>query len=237
MVYGTGLRNLHHSPCGRFLFGDHFYYGTGRMVHLEGYLADAAPVPPPNLEVVDDHELSDIEMEDSSDGGFTHGTQITSTQLILARDYRQTMQSSNTITLAAPNGIPELSTVRSYADGAVVLQRLSSLINDERCLLYLPNRTYACTSVNILNDSEGSPDNVRMVLTTNFQDFYTWGSPLNLQSASIITRPVQSIQQYKLPNAQHRIAYEAGELSRMPNASAQELLTLEDGVSYGARDQ
>ena len=31
-------------------------------------------------------------------------------------------------------------------------------------------------------------------------------------------------------------AYEAGELSRMPNASAQELLTLEDNVLDGARD-
>jgi hypothetical protein len=204
MVYGTGLKNLHLSPCGRFLFGDHFYYKTVRMVHLEGYLADAAPVPPPSLEAVDDHELLDIEM-DGSDGGFTHGTQTTSTQLILAREYCHTMQSSNTITLAAPNGIPELSTVRSYADGAVVLKRLSSLIDDEKCLLYLPNRTDACTSVNILNNSEGSPDNVRMVLTTDFQDSYTWDNPLNVQPASIITRPVQSIQQYKLPNVQHKI--------------------------------
>jgi hypothetical protein len=205
MVYGTGLRNLHLSPCGCFLFGDHFYYGTVRMVHLERYLADAVPVPPPSLEVVDDPELSDIEMKDGSDDGFTHVTQTTLTQLILPREYRHTMQSSNTLTLAAPNGVPELSTIRSYADGAVVLKRLSSLIDDEECLLYLPNRTDACTSVNILDDSEGSPGNVRMVLTTDFQDSYTWENPLNQQSASIITRPVQSIQQYRLPNAQHRI--------------------------------
>jgi hypothetical protein len=205
MVYGTGLRNLHLSPCGCFLFGDHFYYGTVRMVHLEGYLADAVPVPPPSLEVVDDPELSDIEMKDGSEDGFTHMTQTTSTQLILAREYRRTMQSSNTLTLATPNGIPELSTVRSYADGAVVLKRLSSLIDDEECLLYLPNLTDACTSVNILDDSEGSPDNVRMVLTTDSQDSYAWDDPLNQQSASIITRPVQSIQRYKLPNVQHRI--------------------------------
>ena len=175
------------------------------MVHLEGYLADAAPVPPPSLEVVDDHEISDIEMKGGSNDGFTHESQTTSTRLILAREYRHIMQSSNTITLAAPNGAPEMSTIRSYADGAVGLKRLSSLIDDEKCLFYLPSRTDACTSVNILNDSEGSPDNVRMVLTTNFQDSYTWDNPLNVQTASIITRPVQSIQQYKLPNVQHRI--------------------------------
>jgi hypothetical protein len=178
------------------------------MVHLERYhyLADAVPVPLPKLEVVDDPELSDIEMKDGSDDGFTHVTKTTSTQLVLAREYRHTVQSSNTLTLAAPNDIPQLSTIRSYADGAVVLKRLSSsLIDDEECLLYLPNRTNACTSVSILDDSEGNPDNVRMVLTTDFQDSYTWGNPLNQQSASIVTRPVQSIQQYKLPNAQHRI--------------------------------
>jgi len=205
MVYGTGLRNLHHSPCGYFLFGDHYYFGTVRMARLKGYLADAVPVPPPGLEVVDDPELSDHEMKDGSEDGFTGVTQTTSTQLTLAREYSHTMKSSNTFTLAAPKGIPELTTVRSYADGAVVLKRLSSLIDEEKCLLYLPNRRDACTSVTILNDSEGSPENVRMVLTTDFQDSYTWDNPLNQQSASIITRPVQSIQQYKLPNAQHRI--------------------------------
>jgi len=31
-------------------------------------------------------------------------------------------------------------------------------------------------------------------------------------------------------------AYEAGELSRIPNAKAQELLTLENNVLYGDRD-
>jgi hypothetical protein len=207
MVYGTGLRNLHFSPCGCFLFGDHFYYGTVRMVHLQrhGYLADAAPVPPPNLEEVDDRESSDVKMKDGPEDGFTHVTQTTSTQLILARESRHTTQSSNTITLATPNGIPELSTLRSYADGAVVLKRLSSLVDDEKCLLYLPNHTNAYTSVNILDDNEGSPDNICMVLTTDFQDSYTWDNPLNRQSASIITRPVQSLQQYKLPNVQHRI--------------------------------
>jgi hypothetical protein len=115
------------------------------------------------------------------------------------------MQSSNIITLAASNGITKLSTVRSYADGAVVLKRLSSLINDEKCLLYLRNHTDTFTLINILNDSEGSLENVRMVLTTNFQDSFKWDSQLNLQSASIITRSVQSIEQYKLPNIQHRI--------------------------------
>jgi len=177
------------------------------MVHLERglYLADAIPVPPPALEVVDDPELSDIEMEDACDDGFTQATQTTSTQLILATGDRHTVQSSNTLSLTAPNGVPEVSTIRSYADGAVVRKRLSSLIDIEECLLYLPNRMDACTSVNIIDDSGGSPDNVRMVLTTNCQDSYTWDNPLNRQSASIITRPVESIQQYRLPNNHHRI--------------------------------
>jgi hypothetical protein len=74
MVYATGLRNLHFSLCGRFLFGDCFYYGTVKMVYLEECLADATPVPPPNLEVVDDHELSEIETKDGSDKGFAHRT-------------------------------------------------------------------------------------------------------------------------------------------------------------------
>lgn len=205
MVYATGLRNLHFSPCGRFLFGDHFYYDTMRMVRIEGYTADAAPVPPTDLEVVDEPEPSILEMEDSSDDGFTRLTQTTSTQLILAKAYRHNMQSLNTLTFASRNGSPQLSTIRSYADGAVVLKRLSPLIDDEACLLYLPNRTDACIAVNILDDSEGSPENIQMVLTTDFQDSFTWGNPLNLQSASIVTRPTRSIQQYKLPNALHKV--------------------------------
>ncbi len=44
------------------------------MVYLEECLADATPVPPPNLEVVDDHELSEIETKDGSDKGFAHRT-------------------------------------------------------------------------------------------------------------------------------------------------------------------
>lgn len=205
MVYATGLRNLHFSPCGRFLFGDHFYYDTIRMVRMAGYAADAVPVPPTDLEVVDDPEQSISEMDDSSDDGFTHVTQTSSTQLILAKEYRHTMQSSNTLTLAAHNGTPQLSTIRSYADGAVVRKRHSPLIDEEECLLYLPNRTDACVAVNILNDSEESPENIHMVLTTDFQDSFTWGNPLNQQSASIVTRPIQSIQPYKLPNAVHKI--------------------------------
>jgi hypothetical protein len=198
MVYGTGLRNISFSPCGQFLFGDHLYYETVRMAHLQGYLADAVPVPLPSLEEVDDHELSDVEMFDDEEG-FSLVTRTTS------RKYRHTMQSSNTLTLAVRDGIPELSTVRSHDDGAVVLKRLSSVADEENCLLYLPSRSYACTSVNVLNDSEGRPVNLRMVLTTDLQDSYTWDNPLNRQSASIVTRPLKSIQQYKLPNAPHRI--------------------------------
>jgi len=203
MIYATGLRNLNFSPCGRFLFGDHFYYGTVRMVHLERYLADAVPVPIQDsiLEEVDGPELSDVEMGEGSEDGLLHVARTTSTQLILAKGYRQAIPSSNTLTLAAPNGVPELSTVRSYADGAVVLKRLSSLADNEQCLLYLPDRTDGCTSVNILGGSEASGA-IQMVLTTNFQDSYTWNDPMNRQSASIITRPVQSIQQYSLPNVQ-----------------------------------
>jgi hypothetical protein len=205
MVYATGLRNLHFSPCGRFLFGDHFYYDTIRMVHIEGYAADAVRVPPTDLEVVDESEPSISEMEDSSDDGFMRLTHTSSTQLILAKENRHNMQSLNTLSLAAPNGTPQLSTIRSYSDGAVVLKRLSPLVDEEECLLYLPNRTDACISVNILDDSEGSPENVQMVLTTDFQDSFTWGNPLNRQSASIVTRPIRSIQPYKLPNALHKI--------------------------------
>lgn len=205
MVYGTGLRNIHFSPCGRFLIGDHFHYKTVRIVPLEPYLSDAVPVPSPPPETEEEVETSDVEMKSDSESSFVNVTQPKAIELILARDYRQAMQSSNTLTLAARNGIPELSTVRSYADGAVVLKRLSPFDDDEKCLLYLPNRTDACTSVNILNDDNESPDHVRMVLTTDFQDSFTWDNPLNQQSASIITRPVQSIQQYKLPSTWHSI--------------------------------
>lgn len=221
MVYGTGLQNLHHSPCGKFLFGDHFYYRTVRTTRLEGYLTDAVPIPPPNPEVEDDIELSDVEMKDCSDDGFIHITENTSTQLVLAQEYSRTIPSSNTLTLAAPDGIPEINNIRSYADGAVVLKRLSPLVDEEKCLLYLPNRTDACTSVSILNDGEGSSDTVRMVLTTDFQDSFTWGSPLNQQSASIVTRPIQSIRQYKLPTVQqHRIVSLPVEFSGFSSALA-----------------
>jgi hypothetical protein len=205
MVYACDLRNLHYSPCGCFLFGDHSVFGTFRTIPLARYLVDAILVPPPRMEVVDNAEPSDVGIQNSLEDSFTHMAQSTSTQLILAKGYRHPMQSSNKLTLASPNGIAEVSTIRNYADGAVVLKRYSPYADDEKCLVYLPKGTDACTSVNILDDSEGNPDNVRMVLTTDFQDAYTWNNPLNRQSASIITRPVASIQQYRLPDVPHRI--------------------------------
>ncbi len=206
MVYGTGLLNLHFSlPHGNFLLGYHFHYKTGRMVSLERYRKDSVPVPPPDQETANDPEMSDIEMDTDPGTGPPSAAHAGSTQLLLAREHQHTLPSSDTLTLGGSNGVPELSTIRTYGDGAVVLKRLSSLVDAETCLIYLPDFNGANTSVSILDGGDGGQDTVRMVLTTDFEDSYTWDNPLNRQPATIITRPIQSIQQYKLPNGRHRI--------------------------------
>lgn len=205
MIYATGLRNLNHSPDGRFLFGDHYYYKTARMVCLDRHLSDAVPVPTADFEDWTDTEISDAETIDVSDDGYTNIFKTTSTELSLPRRNLNSIRYSNTITLTKANGAPELSTIRSYADGAVVFKRLSPNANDERCLFYLPNHTSATTTVTMLHDSTGSPPQLQAVLTNDFQDSYTWDNPQNLQPARIVTRPVHSVHQYKLPSVPNAI--------------------------------
>ena len=188
MVYGTGLLNLHFSlPHGNFLLGYHFHYKTGRMVSLERYRKDSVPVPPPDRDSANDSEMTDMEMETGPETDPTSAAHVGTTQSLLSREHQHTLPSSNTLTLRGSNGVPELSTIRTYGDGAVVLKRLSSVINDETCLIYLPDFNGANTSVNILDGGDGGQDTVRMVLTTDFEDSYTWDNPVNRQPATIIT--------------------------------------------------
>ena len=175
------------------------------MVSLERYRKDSVPVPPPDRETENEPEMGDVEMEIDPETGPQSADHAGSTQSLLSREHQHTLPSSDTLTLGGSNGVPELSTIRTYSDGAVVLKRLSSLVDAETCLIYLPDFNGANTSVSILDGGYGSQDTVRMVLTTDFEDTYTWDNPLNRQSATIITRPIQSIQQYKLPTGRHRI--------------------------------
>lgn len=204
MVYDSGLQNLNFSPCGSILFGDHPSNQTLRTVPLKLYLDDAIPVPQIDPERADDGQYSDPggEMRDFFNKTSSEVTHDIRPLLKVTKSPCHTQQSSNKLTLATRNGVAELSIIRNHADGAVVRKRLSSTAEVDECLLYLPDRTHASTSVNILDDADregGAPKSVRLLLTMNMQDSYIWGNPQNRQSGSIVERPLSSIQQYVLP--------------------------------------
>lgn len=204
MIYATGLHNLHISSCGRYLFGDHPVFQNPRIVELERYLRDAVPAPAPapapelpadaqSLDVEVDVSI-DVEMVDASEEDYIHVAQSTSTRLMVAQHLRQPVLSLNELALTTPNGIPELSIARRRGDGGVFLKRLSSVADRSENLIYLPKDMGLKTSVSVLDDRQENQNTVRMVLTNDFEDSYTWENPLNRQSASIITRSSQSIK-------------------------------------------
>jgi hypothetical protein len=209
MIYAEGLLNIHISSCGRYLFGDHPVFQNPRIIRLERFLKDAVPVPPPasasetpfdaqsldvEVDVSIDVDMVDVDMVDASEDGYIQVSQSTSTRLVVAQNQRQPVLSSDELSLAARSGIPELSIVRRHGDGGVVLKRLSSAAGGSENLLYLPKDFSASTSVSVLDDRQENEDTVRMVLTNDFEDSYTWDDPRNRQSASIVTRSAHSIK-------------------------------------------
>lgn len=116
----------------------------------------------------------------------------------------RTLPSSNLLSVSTRDGKQVLQTVRTCSDGAVVLKSLSSTIDTEECLLYLPNGTHKSVSATVLNNDEES-NQVRIVLTPNFQDTYQWNDPLIRQSAIVISRPMESIQKYNAPRNAYSI--------------------------------
>lgn len=201
MVYGTGLLNLHFSPDGYYLMGDHFYYRTVRMVSLKSYLTDAVPVPPFIRKSMTYLPLAGTEADQSTNDALEPMAEAGSIISLSTTESSPSFPSLNAFTLVQRNGVPELSTLRKYADGAVVLKRYSSLVDSESCLLYLPNNAAASTAVSILDNGEENSDQVRMVVSTDFQGSYIWDNPLNRESARIITRPTESIRPFRLPPA------------------------------------
>jgi hypothetical protein len=200
MVYGTGLRNLSFSPCGRFLSGDHFHSKEKRVVNIERFTAVALPLMLPisdDLSNFGDPTTRTLQTPTNfaRHSFLTESEQIYST----AQDHNRAAPSSNALTLGTRDGKPVLQTIRTYSDGAVVLKSYSSLVNTEECLLYLPNETQKSVSATVLHN-DGDPDNVRIVLTPILQDTYEWGHSLSCQSVTVISRPIGSIQRYKVPH-------------------------------------
>ncbi|KAF2452231.1 hypothetical protein P171DRAFT_438827 [Karstenula rhodostoma CBS 690.94] len=114
----------------------------------------------------------------------------------------QTLPSSNSLTVGTRE----------------VLKSLSSTVDTEECFLFLPYETYKSVSATVLSNDE-EPNHLRIVLTPNPQDIYTWNNPLSRQSATVISRPIESIEEYKVPYYGYSIAYRAGEFIRIPEAS------------------
>jgi hypothetical protein len=231
MVYATGLHNLHISSCGRYLFGDHPVFKNPRIVSLERYSTDAVPVSTPAPEVpVDTRSLDaevdvslDVDMDSASEDGYMHVVQSTSTQLMVPQNLRQPVLLSNELALTARNGISELSILRRNGDGGLVLKRLSAVADRSEHLLYLPRDLGSTTSVSVIDDRQQNQSSIRMVLTNDFEDSYTWGNPLNRVSASVITRSAQSIKTIK--NG-------AAEISSIPDSKAQRLLSNENDSEW-----
>ncbi|CAN9327452.1 unnamed protein product [Alternaria alternata] len=230
MVYGTGLRNLSFSPCGRFLSGDHFHSKEKRVVNIERFTAVALPLMLPisdDLSNFGDPTTRTLQTPTNfaRHSFLTESEQIYST----AQDHNRAAPSSNALTLGTRDGKPVLQTIRTYSDGAVVLKSYSSLVNTEECLLYLPNETQKSVSATVLHN-DGDPDNVRIVLTPILQDTYEWGHSLSCQSVTVISRPIGSIQRYKVPHGDSKrlTDYHEGELMRMPTLDGENLQMLEN---------
>ncbi|KAH7382109.1 hypothetical protein BKA64DRAFT_747820 [Cadophora sp. MPI-SDFR-AT-0126] len=233
MVYAEGLLNIHISSCGRYLFGDHPVFKNPRIIQLERFLKDAVPVPPPvsaseppfdarSLDVEIDMSL-DFDSVDASEEDYMQVTKSTSTRPMVSQNLRQPILPLNGLSLASRFGIPELSIVRRHGDGGVVLKRLSSVAGGSENLLYLPKDFSSITSVTVLDDRQDDGDTVRMVLTNDSEDSYTWDDPRNRQSASIVTRSAHSIK---------TIENGAAEIARIPNSTAQKLLAIKEDSAW-----
>jgi hypothetical protein len=185
MVYGSHLRNIHFSPCGRYLFGDHGWFDTLRTIDISEHVNGAISVPSPS----------------------PHGTfdstplknQLFPINNSLLQGTKPPAHSTNKLTLRSSNGAPELCIVRKYSDGAVVRKRLDSQIEEEETLLYLPNIIHANSSLSVLDDPQENQDQIRMVLLNNPRDSYIWNSLSNVNLPAMITRSVKSIHEYRLP--------------------------------------
>jgi hypothetical protein len=152
--------------------------------------------------------------EDESPTTTTSQTSMTTTQHTSRRltthsdpaalaDY-QTLPSSDMLTVGTRDNKPVLQTIRTYSDGAVVLKSFSSSVDTEECLLFLPNGTQKSVSSAVLSNNEDS-DQIRILLTPNFRDTYTWNDPLIRQSATVVSRPIESILEYRVPHDGHSI--------------------------------
>ncbi|KAF2655749.1 hypothetical protein K491DRAFT_412428 [Lophiostoma macrostomum CBS 122681] len=192
MVYGSHLRNLHFSPCGRYLFGDHGHYGELRWVSLLDHLKDAEDIRLPGTpRVPESQNIKDRQAELGRDVS----------RQISARP----VSSTNALTLCAPNGVPEFSVVRRYTDGAVVRKRLTANREVDEVLLYLPNNEYANAAIYILDEAEEEMKEVRMVLANEHRDSYTWNNFANAHPPLLVTRTTDSVHEYKLPRCAHEI--------------------------------
>jgi hypothetical protein len=198
IVYGTGLRNLNFSPCGKFLSGDHFWYKEKRVVDVGRFMAYALPVLLPTPDDLSNPELPMTATSQIPTGGVKHPFQMGSKQSSgTVKDHHHAMPSSNALTLATRDGTSVIQTIRTYSDGAVVLKSYSPTIDTEECLIYLPDGTQKSVSVTSLNSDDDS-GNLRIVLTPNSQDTYKWNDPSSRQSVTVISRPTASIRQYKV---------------------------------------
>lgn len=170
--------------------------GEKRIINIDRFIVDPQLVPAH----AQDNKVNASNTATKSSQAISKLSTDSSEGMVLAvLGGSQPMASSNALTITTQDGVPELQTIRTYSDGAVVLKRLSSLVDTEQCLLYLPDKTQGRASATILNSNDADPDSVRAMLIPDTQDTYSLDDPMARQSATIISRPVQSIQEYYVP--------------------------------------
>ncbi|OWY51406.1 hypothetical protein AALT_g4692 [Alternaria alternata] len=107
-VYGTGLRNLSFSPCGRFLSGDHFYFKEKRVVDIERFTAGALPLMLPISDDLRNFGGPTTRTLQTSTNFARHSFLIESEQIYsAAQDHNHAAPSSNALTLGTRDGKPD----------------------------------------------------------------------------------------------------------------------------------
>jgi hypothetical protein len=191
MVYGSELKNIHVSSCGRFLNGHHTFFESLRVIDIIRHTKRGKEMPP-----TDTTDTSNEVQQDSRVATLSNSENNPAARAVY---------STNILTMHAPNGVPEFRTLDSYPDGAMVRKLLTADKEVDDTLLYQARNRDKSTSAAVVPNLDMKSDKVRIVLTNRSQVWYMRNALSNREFPSVVTRSERNIRQYVTPSSARQI--------------------------------